>query len=69
MEREQAYPSRGVDGILMRVMPGFCDLVGNIMDRDDPVEQYHYDEDQQAECKIVQCRIFHRPLPPPNNRL
>ena len=53
MKREQTDPARRMDRILMRMVAVLCDLVGHVVDRDDPVEQGDHDENEQPERKVV----------------
>ena len=54
VEREQADPAGYVDGILVRVVASAGNLVGHVMDGDDPVKQRNHHEDQKPECEIIE---------------
>src|SRR4051794_6681230 len=51
VQREQAYPARGVNSVLVRVVPVVRDLSRYVVDGDDSVEQHHADkyEDEQRD--------------------
>ncbi|MCY1454956.1 hypothetical protein D9M71_720540 [compost metagenome] len=53
MQGEQAYPPRGMDGILMWMVAVNGDFIGNIVKHDDAVEQHQPHEDQQTQGKII----------------
>ena len=44
----------------MRVLTGFSDLKGDIVNGDDGVEQHHNHENEKEERKIVEKRIAHQ---------
>src|SRR5262245_53321345 len=46
----------------MRVIARLRDQVRNVVDCDDAVEEHHHDEDENAQCEIVQERIVHGPV-------
>jgi hypothetical protein len=58
VERKKAHPAGDVDRILMRMMAVHRDLVGNVMDSDDPVEQNKRNGDQYPEGKIIKKHPF-----------
>src|SRR6185312_14686189 len=57
VQGEQAYPTRGVDRILVRMIAGFRNKIRNVMDRDDSVEERDDYENQQAKREVVKERI------------
>ena len=62
MEREETDPPRRHDGILMRMITTFCDLVGNVMDGNDTINEDEDDEHQYRKSEIVEKHGFHRPF-------
>src|SRR5215212_3086733 len=63
MQREEADPSGGMNGVLVRVVSAFRNQVRNIVDRDDAVEQHHDHEDQDEEREVIQERVAQFDLP------
>jgi len=59
VQHEQADPAGGVDRVLMRMMTRMRDPSGNVVDRDDAVDQHDHDEKQQAKCEVIKEWIFH----------
>ena len=60
MQREEAYPSGRVDRILMRVIPRLGDVVGNVVNGNDPVGERQEDEHndyQREETQEVHKRV------------
>ena len=39
MQGKEAHPSRCMDGILMRMISSFGDMIGNVVNGDDPVSK------------------------------
>ena len=39
MQGKEAHPSRRMDGISMRVVTSFGDILGNVVNGDDPVSE------------------------------
>ena len=59
MEEEETYPPGNMYGILMGMLPFFCDLVGDIMNVNDQVYEKNGDSDKHTKCHIVKCtRIY-----------
>ena len=54
VQGEQAHPTCGMDCVLMRMAALLGDLIGHVVDGDDPVEQGDHHEDQKPECEIVE---------------
>jgi hypothetical protein len=54
MQGEEAYPTCGMDGVLVWMMPPLADLGWYVMDCDDPVEDRYDHENEQPKCEIVQ---------------
>jgi hypothetical protein len=54
MQGEEAYPTCGMDGVLVWMMPPLGDLGWYVMDCDDPVEDRYDHENEQPKCEIVQ---------------
>src|SRR5262249_43377580 len=57
MKGEQAYPARGVDGVCVRMMTRFSDPGGNVMDRDDPVENHCDHKAEKTKGKVIEERV------------
>ena len=54
VQGEQAHPTCGMDRVLMGVAAPLGDLVGHVVDGNDPVKQGDHHEDQKPECEIVE---------------
>ena len=54
MQREEAHPPRRVDRILMRVVPRLGDIVGNVVNGNDPIGERQEDEHNDCQCKETQ---------------
>ena len=69
MQCEQAHPAGRVNRVLMRMIAGFGDSIGDIVDRDDSVEENHHHENQEAEREVVQKWITDHGRLPVNGAL
>ena len=54
MQGEQADPAGDVNGVLLRMIPAFGNLVGNVVDGDDAVEEDDRDEKQESQREVVE---------------
>ena len=54
MERKQAHPTRRVDCILVRMVTLLGNLVGYIVDGDDPVKECDDDKNQKSQSEVIQ---------------
>ena len=54
MECKQAHPTRRVDRILVRMVTLLGNLVGHIVDGDDPVKQRDDDENEKPQSEVVE---------------
>jgi hypothetical protein len=57
MQREEAHPSGRVDRILMRVVPRLGDVVGNVVNGNDPVGERQEDEQMIPNAKKLRRSI------------
>jgi hypothetical protein len=53
MQGEEAYPAGDMDGILMRMITVFGDLIGYVVYYDDGVEKKHDNEEHEEKGEIV----------------
>ena len=51
MQREEADPAGGVDRVLMRMIARLGNQVGNVVNRDDGVEDHDHDEYSSSKAK------------------
>ncbi len=54
MEGEKTHPASSMNRVLVRMLASPGDLVGDVVDRDDGIEERYDDEEQQAEREIVE---------------
>src|SRR6267142_6450791 len=54
MQSEEAHPSGCVDRILMRVVPRLGDIVGNVVNGNNPVGERQEDEHNDSQCEETQ---------------
>lgn len=53
MQGEEAYPTGNMDGILVRMITVFGDLIGYVVNNDNCVEKKHDNEEHEEEGEIV----------------
>ena len=54
MQGKETYPACRMDGVLMGVIAFNCNLVGNIVNDDDPVETDQHHDEQNAEGELIE---------------
>src|SRR6185295_20408105 len=56
-QREKADPTGRVNSVLMGMITVLGDVVGDVVDRDDPIEERDENKDQEPQGEVIQKRI------------